>query len=198
MKVVHKKLLCMQALLFGATHPRATLHALSWRLSLTGFVILDDTVPVWRECDQRLLLLVQRAPSQRDLGNISSFKYLALLADRYNGGDCREVGGRIQPDMRSQLDASSSRLQSVIENRRSQFAPDDVSVLLHLSHLQWSKLLEQERMAQLECEHWRARYSKANKELDNRNKRIAELEAEVQQLKRRKNGESGTAASAGA
>ena len=176
--------LCMQALLFGATHPRATLHALSWRLTASAVVILDDTAPVWRECDQQLLLLVQRAPSQRELGNIDSFRYLRLLTDRYNGGDCSHVNGEVRPDLRSQLDTASGRLMNVIENRRSMFAPDDVSVLLPWSHTQWSKLLELERTGQLECEHLRQRMLRAHHEVEARNKRITELEAEVSLLKR--------------
>lgn len=176
----------MQALLFGATHPRATLHALSWRLSASAVVILDDTSPVWRECDQQLLLLISRAPTQRDLGNIDSFRYLRQLTDRYNGGDCSLVHGEIRPDLRSQLDAASGRLMNVIENRRSMYAPDDVSVLLPWSHVQWSKLLELERTSQHECEHLRQRMMRAHREVDAKNKRIAELEAELLLLKRQR------------
>jgi hypothetical protein len=181
----------VQATLFGTLHPRATLHALSWRLSNTAAVILDDTIQVWRDCDQPLLLLIRRAPSQRELGGISSFQYLKLLADRYNGGDCsaERDGGAIRPDMRSQLDAASNRLLSVIDHRRSQFAPDEVSVLLQLSHIQWGKLLEQERLGQLETAHWRARCAAAQREADASKKRVVDLEAEAARLKRKRGGE---------
>jgi hypothetical protein len=173
--------------LFGAHHPSATLFNVSWNLSNSGIVILDDTVPVWRDSDRSLLLLVRRAPALRDLTGISSFHYLRLLADRYNGGDCSvDSTGMVQVDMRSQLDAASHRLLNIMEYQRSKFAPDQLDVLLQLSLIHWSKLLEQERIGQLECEHWRARWGHAQGEVDSRNKRIAELEAEVLQLKKRR------------
>ena len=72
----------MQAVLFGAAHPNATLRPRSWQLSRQGIVILDDTAPVWRDCDVGLLLLVARAPPPRELGDISCFDYLQVREQR--------------------------------------------------------------------------------------------------------------------
>ena len=184
-----------QGWLFGTHRPEATLHAATWRLSRGALLILDDTAPVWRECDQPLLLLIRRAPPLRELPSLDGLAYLAQLADRYCGGDCAEnAQGRVVRSRTSELDRASARLHNVVEYLRGGHAPDDADVLLRLSAHEWSRLREVERGAALAREWWRAREAALQGDLARRQKRVAELEAEVAALKRLRPGQAAVGA----
>ena len=104
-----------------------------------------------------------------------------MLADRFNGGDCYLHDGAVKPQHRSQLEAASARLLHILEYRRSLYAPDDLTLLVRLSALAWSKLVEQQQLSARECEHWRGRAHHAMQQLHARDKRIRELEGAERQ-----------------
>lgn len=145
---------------------------------------------MWRECDQPLLLLIRRAPALRELPSVDGLTYLSQLADRFNGGDCKEDSrGQVVRNRTSELDRASARMHNVVEYARGGHAPDEVDALLRLSVHEWSRLREAQRDAQLSREWWRGRELALQGELARRQKRVAELEAEVAALKRLRAGQ---------
>ena len=185
----------LQALLFGAHHTQATLHALSWRLTRRSVAILDDTIPVWRRLEHALLVFIRRAPSARELGGVSAFQHLQMLTDRNNGGDCSLTSnGTVLPDTHSQLDLASSQLACMLEMRRSLRAPDELDILLKMSQFYWSKLVDYEQRVYRDVQRLTQDVERAQAELQDKNKRIFELECQLHPSKRHKTQDSGAAA----
>jgi hypothetical protein len=183
----------MQAWLFGTHHPRGTLHSVSWDLSRTGLIILDDTFPVWRECDRPLLLLISRAPTLREFPALDGFQYLANLVDSAMGGDCAQADdGSVVPDTHSQLWRAARRLQLIVEYARSTHAPDDLAVLLGLSLVEWGWLAEVERRAELDVRHLSGQLRAREAQINKLHMKCAVLEAEMRKVKRVRMGPSPT------
>ena len=164
----------MQALLFGPQHERATLGELSWRLASRCAIILDDTVFVWDAREQQLLIPVKRAATLRDLPSLNGIEYLALLADRRNGGDCSMTENGIQTDAKSQLFEGTEQLLCMLEMRRNLLPPDDLTILRRFAQFQWSKLHYYQQK-------WWRDQQQLFSQLRAKDKKIAELQAELTQ-----------------
>jgi hypothetical protein len=175
----------VQAWLFGTHHPKATLHNVSWELSRTGLIILDDMFTVWRQCDRPLLLLISKAPALSEFPALDGFHYLANLLDTNLGGECAQAeDGSIIPDAHSQLAQASRRLQMIVEYSRSAYAPDDLAILLQLSVIEWTRLAEVKRRAELDCEHLSSQLQSSKAQVQKLNAANAALEADLRQVKR--------------